>query len=228
MKNNDKIDEISSKIDKMIELQMLILDLITNNKKKIKKININECLETENKCNDIIKQTFEEESSNNEINKIKYLTKQLSEDEPIMDEKIKKKSQLIKNPEYKDVKKEVFNIDIKIIKDCLNMNNQSGDIKLFKKMYIENIPKEYYPIRHIQKNLQYWLNNHMNDDDSNGTYIKNVIISNIENCYLSVNIFDNYSDNMEQFLKNQEHINKLSENKYKDNLLNKIISLISI
>lgn len=227
MKNNDKIDEISSKIDKMIELQMLILDLITNNKKKIKKINVNECLETENKCNDV-KQTFEEEISNNEINKIKYLTKQLSEDEPIMDEKIKKKSQLIKNPEYKDVKKEVFNIDIKIIKDCLNMNNQSGDIKLFKKMYIENIPKEYYPIRHIQKNLQYWLNNHMNDDDSNGTYIKNVIISNIENCYLSVNIFDNYSDNMEQFLKNQEHINKLSENKYKDNLLNKIISLISI
>jgi len=227
MKNNDKIDEISSKIDKMIELQMLILDLITNNKKKIKKININECLDTENKCNEV-KQSIEEESTINEMNKIKYLTKQLSQDEPIMDEKIKKKNQLIKNPEYKDVKKEIFNIDIKIIKDCLNMNNQAGDIKLFKKMYIENIPKEYYPIRHIQKNLQYWLNNHMNDDDSNGTYIKNVIISNIENCYLSVNIFDNYSDNMEQFLKNQEHINKLSENKYKDNLLNKIISLISI
>jgi hypothetical protein len=68
----------------------------------------------------------------------------------------------------------------------------------------------------------------MNDDDVNGTYIKNVILNNIENCYLKVNIFDNYENNMEQFLKNQEHINKLSENKYKDNFLNKIIPLINI
>jgi hypothetical protein len=98
----------------------------------------------------------------------------------------------------------------------------------FIDLNIENIPKEYYPIRHIQKNLQYWLNNKMNDDDVNGTYIKNVILNNIENCYLKVNIFDNYENNMEQFLKNQEHINKLSENKYKDNFLNKIIPLINI
>ena len=181
-KSNDRIDELSSKIDKILELQLLILESL-NNKKKIKK-------------NSITEQTENIENS--------------------------------KNYEYKDIKKEFFNIDDKFVKDCLNMNNLTGDIKLFKKLYIDNIPKEFYPIRHIQKNFQYWLIDHMVDDDMNGSYIKNIILSNIENCYLKVNTFENYSDNMEQFLKNQEHINKLSENKYKDNFLNKIIPLISI
>jgi len=267
-KNNDKIDELSSKIDKMIELQMFILELISNNKKILKKNNnefikdkitdlneiskeieienlfqedididnkkllIKQLLEDDNPKKIVTKQSSKDEIGvNDEIIDKKILIKQSSEEETglnCINEKIKKKNQSIKNYEYKDVKREFFNIDDKIIKDCLNMNNLSGDIKLFKKMYIENIPKEFYPIRHIQKKFQYWLNNHMVDDDCNGTYIKNIILSNIENCYLRINIFDNYSDNMEQFLKNQEHINKLSENKYKDNFLNKIISLINI
>jgi len=261
-KSNDKIDELSSKIDKIIELQMFILELISNNKKKLKKNNNEFIKDKITDLNEIYKENenenlFQEDIDNNKQlleyeNKKKIVTKQFSKDEKEMNyefidkkilikqdleeetelnyvnEKLKKKNKSIKNHEYKDVKKEFFNIDDKIIKDCLNMNNLSGDIKLFKKMYIENIPKEFYPIRHIQKNFQYWLNNHMVDDDCNGTYIKNVILSNIENCYLRINIYDNYSDNMEQFLKNQEHINKLSENKYKDNFLNKIISLINI
>jgi hypothetical protein len=68
----------------------------------------------------------------------------------------------------------------------------------------------------------------MNDDDVNGTYVKNVIIKNIEDCYLAINTFDNYENNIDQLLKNQEHINKLSEEKYKDKFLNKIISIITI
>jgi hypothetical protein len=132
---------------------------------------------------------------------------------------------------YKEVKVETFlhlNINKDFIKECLNMSNVNGDIKLFKKIYIDNILKEYYPIRHIKKKLQYWLNNHMNDDDTNGTYIKNIIFKNMETCYLKINIFDEYADNTEQFLKNQEHINKLSEQKYKDKFLTKIIQIITI
>jgi len=200
MKNIDKIEDLSTKIDKMIELQILILELLNNNKKL-------------KKNNEIVKDNISDKNDKNIVDE---------EDIQVI-EKSKKKIGITKTYEYKDIKKEFFNIEDKFVKDCLNMNNLSGDIKLFKKMYIENIPKEFYPIRHIQKNFQYWSNNHMVDDDVNGTYIKSVILTNIENCYLKVNTFENYSENMEQFLKNQEHINKLSENKYKDNFLNKII-----
>jgi S-adenosylmethionine synthetase len=68
----------------------------------------------------------------------------------------------------------------------------------------------------------------MIDDDTNGTYIKNIVLRNIEKCYLKVNLIDNYMNDMDQFLKNQDHINKLSEEKYKDKFLAKIISIISI
>jgi hypothetical protein len=159
-------------------------------------------------------------------------TKKNLDEDIIVEKKSKKNINNIyvqKINEYIDLKREyLFDFDDKFIKDCLNMNNLSGDIKLFKKMYIDNTSKEYYSIRHIQKNLQFWLNNKMNDDDSQGTYIKNIIIGNIVNCYLKVNILENYSDNIDQFLKNQQHINKILENKYKDNFLNKIIPLISI
>jgi hypothetical protein len=43
-----------------------------------------------------------------------------------------------------------------------------------------------------------------------------------------INILENYQNDIEQFLKNQEHINKLSEQKYKDKFLQKIIQIISI
>ena len=129
---------------------------------------------------------------------------------------------------YMEVKKEFFDIDEDFIKKCLDMNSIHGDIELFQKMYINTIPKEYYPIRHIKKKFQYWLDGHMNDDDSNASYIKNIILQNIEDCYLRVNNYDNYMDDMDQFLKNQEHINRLMEQKYKDKFLLKIISIITI
>ena len=141
------------------------------------------------------------------------------------------KSPIIDNSFYKELKVETFlnlNINKDFIKECLNMSSINGDIKLFKKIYIDDTSKEYYPIRHIKKKLQYWLDNHMIDDDTNGTYIKNIILKNIENCYLKINIIENYTNDMDQFLKNQDHINKLSEEKYKDKFLLKIITLVSI
>lgn len=129
---------------------------------------------------------------------------------------------------YREIKNEYFEVDDIFIKKCLNMMNVHGEIKLFRKIYIDDVQKEYYPIRHIKKKIQYWNNGHMVDDDSSGNYVKNTILKNIEECYLRVNIYDNYSNNIDQFLKNQEHIKKLSEQKYKDKFLLKIIEIISI
>lgn len=151
----------------------------------------------------------------------------------IIKENIKKKNLNKKNTDeiivkYKDIKNEYFDIDNEFIKNCLNNTNINGDIKLFKKMYIDKISKEYYPLRHIKKKFQYWLDDHMVDDDSNGSYIKNTILRNISECYLRVNTYENYSNNIEQFLSNQDHINKLMEEKYKDKFLNKLVTIIDL
>jgi len=128
---------------------------------------------------------------------------------------------------FKEIKYEYNDLDKAFIKSCLNMASIHGDIKIFRKIYIDNVPKEYYPIRYMKKKFQYWANGSMNDDN-NGEYIKNIIMKNIEQCYMSINIYENYTNNIEDFLKNQDHINKLSEHKYKDMFLIKIIEIIDI
>jgi hypothetical protein len=133
------------------------------------------------------------------------------------------------NTTYRDLKLEIFDIPVDFVKKCLEMNSMGGDIKLFKKMYIDGVPKEYLPIRHIRKKFQYWLNGHMNDDDTNGSYIKDTITRNIESLYLKINMYENYqSNNIDQFVNNQDHINKLSDEKYKEKLLIQIIPMIDL
>ena len=103
-----------------------------------------------------------------------------------------------------------------------------NDLKIFKKIYIDNIPCGYYSIRNIKKKYQYWLNGTMNNDDDHGTYIKDTISSNIYNCYLKINNYDNYAEDIDQFVKNQEYILNLNEQKYKDKLFAQIIKIIQI
>ena len=123
---------------------------------------------------------------------------------------------------------EDIELDIIFIKKCLHAQSISSDLKIFKKIYIDNIPCGYYSIRNIKKKYQYWLNDKMNDDDDDGNYIKNTIVSNIYNAYLKINNYDNYADDIDQFVKNQEYILSINEQKYKDKLFNHIIKIIQI
>jgi hypothetical protein len=68
----------------------------------------------------------------------------------------------------------------------------------------------------------------MQDDDTNGEYIVSTVLKNIELCYMKVNNMDNYGDDIDQFLKNQEHINRLHDIKYKEKIMALIISNIDI
>jgi hypothetical protein len=131
---------------------------------------------------------------------------------------------------YRSIKPDSFlHIPDDFIKKCLEMGNMGGDIKLFTKMYIENVPKEYIPIRHIKRSFQYWIDDHMQDDDLNATYIRTTIVNNMEKMYKRVNLFELYGDNgQDQFLANQEHIEKMSEEKYKEKFIQNIIPLISL
>ncbi len=127
------------------------------------------------------------------------------------------------NYSFKEIRSEKFDsIDNNFIKNCLNLNSIEGEILLFKKMYIDGVPKEYYPIRHIKKKFQYWFEGHMKDD--NGTYLIDTIIKNIEQLYFKINI--DYDENPDQLITNQEYIFTLSEQKYKDKFIAKMINII--
>ena len=225
-----KLDNIIKKLENNSDYTKNIIDLLkTNNLILEQKID-----NLEEKVNNLentifnLKKTEKKEINIKEENITeKNITEKNIKDENIKDENIKEEN-IENNFKYKDLKEECFTLDYNFVKSCLDNTNIQCDIKIFKKIYIDEIPKEYYPIRHIKKKFQYWKDNHMNDDDSNGTYIKNTVLKNIEQCYLKINIFENYTNDMDQFLKNQDHINKLREEKYKDKFLSKIISIINI
>ena len=67
----------------------------------------------------------------------------------------------------------------------------------------------------------------MNDDDPQGNYIKNTIVNNLQNLYLELNLYENYEDNTDLFLKNQEYIMNMSSDKYKDKLFKLILKIIN-
>jgi hypothetical protein len=102
-----------------------------------------------------------------------------------------------------------FEIDTNIVKKCLEGNCIKSDLVLVKEMYFkENIP----PIRYnINKNIEFMLNNGWKCDD---VYLFKTIINNIKSCYLIVNNFDNYENNLEQFMKNQQYIINIISDTY--------------
>jgi len=230
----DNLNKTNIQLEEKIKhLEKIILELSKNN------LNNHKCLDkieflnnTEfSNISEVINNTKSLENTKiEEIQNIKID----NNDKVKIIEKSTKKTKVIKsiiNNDllYKEVKIENIDIDIdnNFLMDCLNSCNINDDIKIFKKIYIDDVSKEYYPIRHIKKKLQYWNNNCMNDDN-NGIYIKNTIIKNIEQCYFKINIYENYQDNIDQLIKNQEYLNQLNEQKYGEKLLSKIISIISI
>jgi hypothetical protein len=232
---NKKMNIYDAKLDNIIKnlennfdyTKNLIENLKTNNLNLEQKIdNLENKIDILEEKLDLLQNTIINSKNNENITiNNEEIIKKINNIE-INDKNINDKN--IINYKYKELKEESFDLDYNFVKLCLDNANIDNDIKIFKKIYLEDIPKEYYPIRHIKKKFQYWYNGHMVDDDLNGTYVKNVILKNIENCYLKINVIENYSNDMDQFLKNQEHINKLSEEKYKDKFLSKITTLINI
>ena len=70
---------------------------------------------------------------------------------------------------------------------CLSFRNEYGDISLFKSIYY-NEDFDYIPFRKIKKIFQYRVHNNFVDDDTNGEYIMNLIMNEMEMTYIRVNI----------------------------------------
>lgn len=114
-----------------------------------------------------------------------------------------------------------FELDTKVIKHSLEQNSSNGDFLLIKKFYFEKDKNSHTIQLGSDELLKYWYNNSWNYDEK---YLLDILIKNIRLHYLLVNTFDNYNNNMEQFMKNQEYIMELSDTtaKYQENLLKNI------
>lgn len=229
--NNEYIESSKNNLnDEMNNLEPYISNELQNDLLIDKPINIltyisNDGLESNDLLNNSCKETYHESYIDSFNDSIKYLSSSNSNKKSVKQVNRTKKSS---SSLYREVRVEEFNIDTDFIKECLSLCCLDGDIKLFKKMYIDDVEKTHYPIRHIKKKYQYWFDDKMNDDDPNGTYIKNTVVQNIENAYLSVNIYHEDETEMDDFIKNQEHISKLSEQKYREQFMKKIIGIITI
>ena len=151
----------------------------------------------------------------------------IDELEPVTMEKVNS-FQSMDGFEYKELKKEKLIFDKEHVKKCLHYHTLKEDLKLFKMIYLDDIPKSYYSIRNIKNNYQYWLNGGMINDDDKGSYIKDTIVHNLSHLYLEINTFEDYEDDMELFIKNQDYILNMSNTKYKNKLFKEILKAIDL
>lgn len=113
--------------------------------------------------------------------------------------------------------------DDKLIESCLIGKSAATDLKLIKKYYF---PLDRYSITKCGSNsVKYWLGGKWNKDVL-GEYTKTVLCKNLINCYLKVNSFERYENNMDRFIENQAHIKKLGTPKYQGSLMGAVMKLL--
>ncbi len=141
-----------------------------------------------------------------------------------LDKNVKKKK--IEHFEVTDIF-QIEGIEPEFIRECLEKCDITGDIRLFRRLFIKNIPKEQQIVRYLGgKNYQVKRNDLWIED--NGNYIKGVLSKIFEKSYIVVNELEHYNGNIDQFLINQDHITQFDDDKYMEKLLGQISTIIDI
>lgn len=113
--------------------------------------------------------------------------------------------------------------DDKLIESCLVGKSISSDLKLIRKYYF---PLDKVSITKCGTNsVKYWLGKKWYKDVL-GEYTKTVLCKNLISCYLKVNSFERYENNMDHFIENQAHIQKLKTPKYQGMLMQQVMKLL--
>lgn len=113
--------------------------------------------------------------------------------------------------------------DDKLIEGCLIGKSVNTDLKLLKKYYL-TIDRASIT-KCGSSSVKYWLGGKWNKDVL-GEYTKTVLCKNLINCYLKVNSFERYENNMDRFIENQAHIKKLGTPKYQGSLMAVVMKLL--
>jgi len=127
----------------------------------------------------------------------------------------------LKNPD--DVVIKIYELTEEFIKNCLEMCDINSDMNIIKKIYITDINNPSIRLTADKKKLEYWNEDKWNINDE---YLSNVLITNIKNLYFITNVCEKYSiERIEQFLKNQAYLLKMSDQRYKDLFIKNIYRL---
>ncbi len=142
-----------------------------------------------------------------------------------IDKNVKKKK--IEHFEVTDIF-QIEGIEPEFVRECLEKCDITGDIRLFRRLFIKNIPKDQQIVRFLGgKNYQVKRND-LWIEDLNGIYIKSVLARIYEKSYIVVNELDHYNGNIDQFLINQDHITQFDDDKYMEKLMSQISTIIDI
>jgi hypothetical protein len=142
-----------------------------------------------------------------------------------VEQNIKKKR--LENFEVVDIY-QLEGVEVPFVRECLEKCDINGDIKLFRKLFIKNIPKDEQIIRFLGGKNYQTKRNGLWIDDPNAIYIKYVISKILEKSYMIANDLEHYGSNIDQFVINQDHITQLDDDKYIEKLILQINTIIDI
>lgn len=124
---------------------------------------------------------------------------------------------------------ELKGIEPEFVRECLEKCDVTGDVKLFRQIFIKNVQKEQQILRFVGNKNYQCRRNGLWIDDHNGNYVRHVIRKIFENSYMAVNDLDHYDGRVDQFFTNSEHILEISSgDKYMENLMNHINQIVDI
>ena len=123
-----------------------------------------------------------------------------------------------------DFNNEFINIDKEKITKSLKYHDMYYDCKILKEFYLKN--KNNLPIIIINSRMYKYRYNNKWIIDYGGTNLKNLLSNSIRNTYSRYNTMNNYKD-INIFILNQEHIKKLTKNKYKNQLFKEFINEVA-
>jgi len=130
-----------------------------------------------------------------------------------------------------EIKSEILNIDKKEVLKALKYNDYRSFMYIFKLYYKNDKNNKYvYPIKIISvRSFEYYYNGKWNKD-LYGNHIINILCGNIQSLFLKYNTLDDDTSNItcEDFIMNQYFIHKLSDEKYKKEILKHIVEELKI
>ena len=103
-----------------------------------------------------------------------------------------------------------------IVLKNLSLRSIKGDLNLIKKYYLLEGKKSIELMN--SRRFEYWRDGRWHID-MDGHYIGKVLCNNLQKLYTSVNYLSNLDNNLNDFMQNQVHINKISNEKYRKELV---------
>lgn len=159
------------------------------------------------------------------LDKFNNLEDRLIKIEKKIETKTIKNEIIIEN--LKELKREDLDVSKEEVLKSLSYRDYRSITHLFKKIYKNKMNEiNIYPIKLSGKRSIEYYNNSMWNNDQYGHYSMNIIFKNFENLFIKYNNLENVD--YDNFILNQNYINKLSQDKYIRQVFKNIIEEIRI